>query len=542
MNKLPSSTRHAFIASLALIALSAAPSFGVTYTWDGGGGNSNWSTGTNWNADITTYANGDTYIIGQGLSNTTFSTSVDAAFTNTVGGLQLWSNNNVTQTMTLNTASGVFDVTTAGTGIAYNNSNGNSSVLTNPAAITLDLNGNEFRNSGNSATITRTFLGTVKFSANNSKITVTNQSQVNTINFGKAGSPTVVQVTGDSLVGRMNTSAAGGSVNPLNIGVLDSASTLDVSNNATLRLVNQVRVTSAGAQANLNVSNAGTITVSSGATITAEKLNFNNGSQTSSAITITNNAGANLVHGGTVKLLPDATGTATINNAGKWKITGGSAALLDDRAVANTNAISVSNQVGGILTGGGANDNLEYNSTNHASGASDRLTINNQGIITPGDGTGGSGLASVGSLTLRDSNLTFSGTSDTLRIDIGGTSGGQFDTLSLAAGASNSLGAGTLTLDTSKLELFYVNGFNPSSSFSIDILNYGASSGSFDLSGLTITGASGAAADITNYSITYGATAATLNFTAIPEPKGTLFLMLGGIIATLMNFRRRRAA
>src|SRR5690606_27068268 len=121
---------------------------------------------------------------------------------------------------------------------------------------------------------------------------------------------------------------------------------------------------------------------------------------------------------------------------------------------------------------------LEYATTN-VSGQ--RLTIQSEGTMDPGNGANGDGLSTVGELALSDIDLTLEGTASVLRFDIGGTADGQFDVLSLTTGVS---GAGTLTIDSndSALELYYVNGFTPGSNYSITILNYGDVDGAFDLS------------------------------------------------------------
>src|SRR5690606_27101225 len=105
-------------------------------------------------------------------------------------------------------------------------------------------------------------------------------------------------------------------------------------------------------------------------------------------------------------------------------------------------------------------------------------------------------------------------------------------------GVTGPAGAGTLTIDSenSILEIFYVNGFAPTN-YTLAILNYGAVSGAFDLANnLIIHNATGAAADVSNYNITYDGNTAYLHL--VPEPSvGALGLLS---IAGLMSQRRRR--
>lgn len=132
---------------------------------------------------------------------------------------------------------------------------------------------------------------------------------------------------------------------------------------------------------------------------------------------------------------------------------------------------------------------------------------------------------------MTDINVAFSGTDAALRVDLGGTTGGQYDVLTLTNG--------NLALDSdSRLNLYYVNGYTPSVNDSWTILNYGSITGSFDLpTRLTITGATGIAADPNNYTMTYNTNNAVL--TLIPEP-GSLTLVAASVLAFIAVRRRLR--
>ena len=65
---------HAIVAGCAAMAC-ALPVCAQTWTWDGGGGNSNWSTGANWVGDVSPTNDGTALIIFDG--NTQLTNSVD---------------------------------------------------------------------------------------------------------------------------------------------------------------------------------------------------------------------------------------------------------------------------------------------------------------------------------------------------------------------------------------------------------------------------------------------------------------------------------
>ncbi|HEX8340706.1 MAG TPA: PEP-CTERM sorting domain-containing protein, partial [Tepidisphaeraceae bacterium] len=177
----------------------------------------------------------------------------------------------------------------------------------------------------------------------------------------------------------------------------------------------------------------------------------------------------------------------------------------------------------GTLRGASTADTLTYVSL-LTGRETQQLALSSSGVIAPGAGTGGAGLASVGALTLKGANVTFTGVSGALNIDVGGTATGEFDTLSLAAGTSNA--AGTLDLTAATLNVSLVNGFAPPDNFSINILNYGSEIGTPTL---LVNGVSDS-----RYALQIGATSANLVY-SVPEPAS----LTGLALAAGLLMRRR---
>ncbi len=142
-------------------------------------------------------------------------------------------------------------------------------------------------------------------------------------------------------------------------------------------------------------------------------------------------------------------GSGTVNqsvvNNNSFIISGSNAAI--NRTGGNT--VAFTNAAAGTLRGNSASDTLDYDGLL----SSTRMTVTSSGTVSPGAGHNGAGTTSVGSLSLQDINLTFTGASSRLRLDIGGTGAGQFDALSLIAGDTT---AGVLTIDSvnSNLDLY----------------------------------------------------------------------------------------
>ncbi len=129
-------------------------------------------------------------------------------------------------------------------------------------------------------------------------------------------------------------------------------------------------------------------------------------------------------HAGTVLMQGTFNGTRnlTTSSTGTYRISGSSAVIESLEAAAGTqttNVASVGFSVAGLLTGATSYDKLTYtNSTNNPGKDTLELTMSG-GEITPGNGTNGSGVSSIGTLEFVNTNITLSGATK-LSFDIGG--------------------------------------------------------------------------------------------------------------------------
>lgn len=520
------------VATLLPMPLASA----ATMTWDGGASTVNWSDNANWSgtpndtaptsADLAAFANNPTG---------TLATTVDALFAGTIQGLRI----NQSTTTAANHLTLARSLTLSNNAAMQYNTTSGVGTLSQADDFVVDLDGNALVYSAIvfNGSATQTFLGTYRFDTAGSAIRSNlgggspNTNSV-TFNFGTSGgSPALIDVTADGVIEQSNGSTSTQNLGTFNVSLFSNA-TLSVSNNATLTVRKQVRSQNVDG-ADLNVTNSGSISVAANAALALERLNVStsvSNAQRISDITFTNTG--QVAHAGTLSALPEERGDTSWINSGTWTVTGSTAKLEDRRAnVSGTIAPTFVNQAGGVIRGSSSADTLEFDATS-AGLTTTQLNITNSGAVAPGAGTNQSGLSSVGALTLRDTNVAFTGTG-ALQIDVGGIGAGQHDLFTLATGLTSPTGAGTLNLSAvgDTLAVTLVNGFSPSASFSIPIATYGSLVGGFDLlsvNGMT-DGGNTYDAGTGTYSIVHDVNTTSLVFTIIPEPASLALLVVGGL-------------
>lgn len=299
-------------------------------------------------------------------------------------------------------------------------------------------------------------------------------------------------------------SATFGSALNINSGTLELYTTV-VSLNAVAASANTQGATdiAAGAELRLSTNSAGF--GSSGVALS------NSGTLTQGGKITTNGRGNN------------AGATNTLTNSGVWKV-GGLGAVIEKAT--NNNALNPTfvNTAAGVFTGSSAADRIDFD---HIQTAGTDLAFANSGVIAAGDGSGGSGLSSVGTLTLVDFAVANTSTAS-LAFDIGGVDAGQFDVIALESGAFD--------FGDASLAITLVNGFAPSSAFELAIFTTDApGSVSGTIANLTVNGVAN-----TDYAFSYDnlTGVGTLSFTAIPEPSS--FAALGGLATLGLALVRRR--
>jgi len=424
-------------------------------------------------------------------------------------------------------------------------------------SATVDSTGTAFRVSlSGGATVDQVQVDLNGFSINSATPNGANGGMniAGTINFNSAGSSMVttggghtainvfgaLEATANGRIGRDTggtASTGNGSINMM------AGSTLDITGG-----VFSVEMAGRRSQSRaLSLNNSGTITIASGATL-AEVWTATSNSTQEASVTLTNQSAGVINQSGTValrvhhdSLSTNSPGISLVNN-GTWTVSGSDAVVRrlttsDNTAYVTVPAMTIGTT--GILKGNSAADALEYN---EEVALSNRMLITNNGTIRAGNGSGGTGLSSVGSLALRDTNLTFGSTGE-LEMDFGGFGAGQFDQLNLQTGVTDAAGAGTLDLSTvgDTLALALVNSFTPGLSFNVSLITAGSVLGEFDT--VTLDSVLFTANQLTvtegTYTINYTPTAVNLSFVAIPEPSSYLLVSLG--LAGLGYVVRRRA-
>lgn len=492
----------ALLAALSVPSLHAATAF----TWDGSGNpntSGNWTDATNWNPDGTpALSNSDTVTLGN-VTPGTRTISINSGETATAKSIAF----------TQSTAGG-FNILSIASGGTLNLGGGQTWAAPTAGTSRVDLGGTvDFTglNSGSVAIntdLTFTGAGSILRSSGSGDAVFTFGGAVNV----NAGSGTA-QITYAHATNLKKTSATFGSSLSVNSG--------------TLEIAGNTYSSSPGAA----ITVQGTTTIAAGAGIKLTSDSGNNVAGGSSGVTFTNSG--TLTQGGTIVVNPRGNGGAsTITNSATWRVSGLSAGI-EKSSRTNTVVPAFSNSSTGVFTGSTASDKITYTNPNPdpLTGGGPTIAFTNSGVIAAGNGSNGSGLTSVGTLTLVNFAITNSVTTSSLTFDIGGATSGQFDVLAFQSS--------TLKLDNAMLAIKLVNGFAPSSSFSVDILTSDVpSSVSGSFVGLTVNGSANS-----DYSFAYNSTTGigTLSYTASSIPEPSTYAIAAGVISLgMVSFRRRR--
>ncbi|MGE9290166.1 MAG: beta strand repeat-containing protein [Puniceicoccales bacterium] len=334
---------------------------------------------------------------------------------------------------------------------------------------------------------------------------------------GGAGAATM-NILGDTIIGN---STPNNGVTLFNGSASSTGSVLNVgdgSTNLTLTLQNRT--------ASLTNYAGNTVNLTANSTVLLKSLLAND---TAGAVTFTNEGILN--HEGTLQMQGNKSGQRLLSttSTGTYRIQGVDAVLENNESTSGPTAanIMLNYQNRGILSGASSSDRLTYvNSTSKTT--YDVLAMYHiGGSITPGDGSNGAGVASVGSLELVNVDLSlYSGAM--MAFDIGGTvASGLFDSLTLSGdGAALDLGTDSV------LDLYFVNDFLPSIEETYTIALGAAVSGTF--SSLLFNGG---ALD-GEYEVNYTANSIEVTLAAVPEP--TSFALLGGLLSLGLVLTGRR--
>ncbi len=496
------------IIGMAAVSAVASVSHAAVGDWSGNGDPNNggsFNTAANWQGGVPTTA-GHLVNVTSGTRVVTVDSAASIGILNitqTTGGAvnQLTLNAPLTLTTSYSGAGantvnpfGATANASAGVGSAVLNLNGNKLSFTN-----------NITNNGNGATIANAVLFNAAGSEISNDRNIQNNNNAPVFNFIGA-----VNVTANGAIAQNGNFTNPGLTSDLAVR-FTAGSTLDI-NGGTLS-VQRTGANSQNPTSNaIAFSNAGSATIGATGGLAVDNAATGSGNAN---VSVTNSG--SLSQAGAVTLRSKGTsGTASVANSGTWTV-GGSAGTITRQTNGGSPSTAATFANSGTIQGGSASDLLDYNDgVNNAR----RLALTNTGTIAPGNGSNGSGLASVGTLELVDANVTF-GAGGTLSIDVGGAATGEYDVLVLSGGTA---GAGLLDLAGSgdTLDVRLVNGFVPNADFSLPILAYGSYAGAFD--SLTVNGVADE-----RFGITYNPTGAQLTF-VVPEPASMATLLLTGAL------------
>jgi len=569
------------IAALGLLALFPGSLLAASNTWDGGGGDGNWSTAGNWTGDTNipgvadsgaTTTNTDTATFiqplgtspvvidlgGRNLQNITFDTNTSVAFViGTVGG---------TNPLFL----------TNGGAITNKTSSSTSNAQTINAPIVIEGNAGSYtfdqQDGGTGASITfNGAISGVSTAGNTTTLTLTgNNNGVSVINGkisnGGSGGKLAISSTGAATSWRLNgtndytggTTITGGGIlvgnnSALGTGVVTfngaNAGTLGVTGATAITLGNNISLQHSGGSGSGNISSAsstaalilgGTITNVGGGTRVVT-LSNTNGTTLSGNILLSDNTTA-----GTLNFQPGTASTTTATISGVIS-NGAAASGAVTKSAAGTLVLTGSNTYTGVttITAG----TLLVNGDNTAATGTTTVsagTLGGNGIIggnvTIADATTailapGTQADSTTTLTLNNKNLTFSGASSQLKLDITGTSAGSFDKIT-GINTLAQFGAITFTLSgtygTTSWDVLDFTALFASSHFSTISLE-GTYVGNLTRGGGVSNTWTG---NVSGQTWTYEETTGVLS--VVPEP--STWALLAFSLTTVMVLRRRRSA
>lgn len=506
---------------LAMLCVASAPA--ATFTWDGAGSDTNWSTAANWSPDGAP-ANDGTAVINFTYSATpgSYASVVDTAFNInqiTIGTIPTNSSTPYTISGSTLTFSGSGAGITVTPGVSSTTSVitaiSNNIILAANATITLgvsgtntgrlDLTGNI---SGNFGITMGSTLGDLRLSGNNTFTGGISATRGNVLFSSDTalGSGTFVSATGNGGHGLV---ASGGSrtiTNSIQLndgtGALNISGTVTTSGNLILKGTgtstrNLGVGTSTYGVGNLTIN--GNVVQDTGNGGTAQSLDIV--SSTTNGGTITFNGNAN------------HTGATTLTVSGSSSNTALTVFVNGD--FSSSSAFSLTN------TGTGTNPSVRLRGT----GTVSSVSVGANTILAPGGASARGTLNVMGGVNF-DNNSIFQltleggGVSDKISLSGGNVSIGSGVTLALSiTGGYSALGGSSYTLAT-----FDATTPNSYGSFSSITLNGSASS----LSELQAAG----------YDLLYAANGIYLQSTNIPEPSAVT-LLIGGIFMGYAVCRRR---
>lgn len=381
--------------------------------------------------------------------------------------------------------------------------------------IVVDLNGNRIRftSGGGSSICGGNLGGTINFNAEGSAIeALASNTHMKFYVFGH------LNATANGRLGANPTTSTGNGYI-----TLKSNSSLTVAPDVTFAF----DILGGGSQdRTFDVYNAGTVEVSAGAILQQRwPVRYNKGNILFSNSGTLRQAGSLQFR---VRWNSGGDATTTLSDSGEWTISGTGADIVRLTTAGVASYISIPQVAltsSGVLRGSGSDDILEFNE--EVADGTRRMPVSNGGSILPGAGSQGIGMDSVGTLRLRDIDVTQAATGMVV-LDLGGVAEGEYDRLCLETGTTDPTGAGTLDLTAGgTLQLHTVNGFAPTRRFTLPLIEAGRVVGEFatvQLDGEPFSGNQLVVAKAGTYTLEYTGEAISLDFTPDTNPTTVVLL------------------